>query len=83
MDAQPRKQEIDANYDFLQRTLALLLPDHEGQYALLKNRRVEGFFNRPGDAYREAIARFPDRLFSIQLITSEPLDLGFLSYAGT
>lgn len=83
MSTPPRKKEIDANYDFLQRSLALLLPQHEGQYALLKNKRVEGFFNRPGDAYREAMERFPDRLFSIQLVTGEPLDLGFLSYAGS
>ena len=82
MGDQARKQEIDANYDYLQRTLALLLPTHEGQYALLKNRQVEGFFDKPGDAYREALTRFPDRLFSIQLVTSEPLDLGFLSHAG-
>lgn len=82
MPIDPRKQEIDANYDYLQRTLALLLPEHQGQYALLKNCAVVGFFDRPGDAYRAALDRFTDRLFSIQEVTSEPLDLGFFSYAG-
>lgn len=76
------KQEIDNNYDFLQRRLALLLPEHEGQYALLRTCRVEGFFDQPGDAYREAQTRFDDGIFSIQKVTSEPLDLGFFSYAG-
>jgi hypothetical protein len=77
-----RKHEIDANYDFLQRTLALLLPSHEGQYALLKNCAVIDFFDKPGDAYRDGLSRFPDKVFSIQEITSEPLDLGFFSHAG-
>lgn len=76
-----QRREIDANYDFLQRRLALLLPDHEGQYALLKSCRIEGFFEKPGDAYRAGTAQFSDGIFSIQLITSEPLDLGFFSYA--
>ncbi len=76
-----QRREIDANYDFLQTTLAILLPAHEGQYALLKSCRIEGFFDKPGDAYRTGISRFGDDLFSIQEITSEPLDLGFFSHA--
>ena len=83
MDQNLLKQEIDNNYDFLQRRLALLLPEHEGQYALLRTCKVEGFFDRPGDAYREARQRFDDGVFSIQKVTGEPLDLGFFSYAGT
>lgn len=78
-----RKQQIDANYDYLQRTLALLLPEHEGQYALMKDCAVVAFFDRPGDAYRAAMERFADQLFSIQEVTGEPLDLGFFSHAGT
>ena len=82
MQNEERKREIDRNYDFLQRALARVLPDHEGQYALLKDSAIVAFFDRPGDAYRAALDRFPDRLFSIQEVTSEPLDLGFFSYAG-
>lgn len=82
MHSDARRQEIDANYDYLQRTLALLLPEHEGQYALLKDRRVVGFYPRAADAYRDAMDRYPDHLFSIQEITAEPLDLGLFSHAG-
>jgi hypothetical protein len=82
VDKDRLKAEVDANYDFLQRHLADYLPDREGQYALLRNRGLVGFFEKPGDAYREGLARFSDGLFSIQEITTEPLDLGFFSYAG-
>ena len=77
------KAEVDANYDFLQRNLAAYLPTHEGQYALLRQRGLIGFFEKPAEAYREGLARFGDGLFSIQEVTTEPLDLGFFSYAGT
>lgn len=77
-----QRSEVDQNYDFFQRNLSTVLPKHEGQYALLKAGRFEGFFDKPGDAYREGIVRFPDKLFSIQQITREPLDLGFFSHAG-
>lgn len=77
------QQEIDRNFDFLQRNLARLLPAHEGQYALLKSGKIEAFFDRPGDAYREGLDRFEDGVFSIQEVTGKPLDLGFFSYAGT
>jgi len=82
VDKQKLRAEVDANYDFLQRKLATLLPDHEGEYALLKSRELVDLFARPGDAYREGIRRFHDGIFSIQEVTAEPLDLGFFSYAG-
>ena len=77
-----RRAEIDANYDFLQRELARILPVHRGQYALIKSCRFEGFFEKPGEAYRAGLARFTDDLFSIQEVTDEPIHLGFFSLAG-
>ena len=82
MDHDLRRAEIDANYDFLQRELARIMPNHKGQYALIKACRFEGFFDKPGDAYREGTARFTDDLFSIQEVTDEPIHLGFFSLAG-
>lgn len=78
-----QRREIDANYDFLQRELSHILPDREGQYALIKSCRFEGFFERPGEAYRAGLARFNDGVFSIQEVTDEPLHLGLFSVAGT
>lgn len=82
MTSAAQRAQIDENYDFLQRTLALLLPEHEGRYALLRDRTIVEFFDRAADAYGAALDRFPDRIFSIQEVTAEPLDLGFLSHAG-
>ena len=72
--------EINANYDFFARNLGNFLAEHSGQYALLKNRHVVGFFDEPGSAYRHGKENFSDGLFSIQEVTEEPVDLGFFSH---
>lgn len=76
------RREVDANYDFLQRSLALLMADHKGAYALLRHCKIEGLYDRPGDAYRAGLERFDDRIFSIQQVTDEVEDLGYFSHAG-
>lgn len=72
--------EIDANYDFFQRHLSEFIFTHTGQYALLRNKAVIEFFDRPGEAFRYGKQAFNDGLFSIQEVTEEPIDLGFFSH---
>lgn len=76
-----RRAEIDQNYDFFQRNLKRMLSRHEGQYALLRHKEIVGYYAAVGEAYRDAVGRFPDRLFSIQLVTREPVELGNWSVA--
>jgi hypothetical protein len=66
------RAEVDRNYAYFQRNLAALLTEHAGQYALLKSRAIVGFYDGPGVAYRAGLARFPERIFSIQQVTGEP-----------
>lgn len=73
-------REVDRNYDFFMRHLGQYLPEHRDQYALLKNEALIGFFEKPGDAYREGLRRYADQVFSIQEVTDEPIDLGFFSH---
>lgn len=75
------KIEVDHNYDFFQRTVAQYLPEHAGEYALLKSAALVDFFDGPGNAYRAGLHRFSDGLFSVQLVTGEPVELGFYSIA--
>lgn len=78
--SQALSAEVDANYDYFLRHLRDFLKDHAGRYAVLKNRAVVDFFDKPGDAYRYAREAIPDGLFSIQEVTDEPIDLGFFSH---
>ena len=76
-----REQEIDQNFDFFQRNLKRYLKDHRGQFALLRSRRIVDFFDGPGEAFREGLARFPDEMFSIQEVEDRPAEMGLMSLA--
>lgn len=82
MDAQLLSREVDANFDYFQRTLRRYLVDHRGQYALLKNKVVIGFYDEPGEADRAGRRKFIDGLYSIQQVADEPVNLGLYSNAG-
>lgn len=79
--ASTREVEIERNYGAFLGLLDNLMIRHEGRYALLRNRKLEGVFDTPGEAVRGGFARFGDHDFSIQLITDDPVDLGFYSHA--
>ena len=70
------RTEIEANYDFFQRSLAGLIASHRGKYALLKSRAVVGFYEDPFEADKAGEAKFPNQLYSIQQVTAEPVELG-------
>ncbi|MGC1468359.1 MAG: hypothetical protein WA793_03180 [Sphingorhabdus sp.] len=75
------KSEVDRNYDFFQRNLVGYLQEHQGQYALLKEQKLIGFYAGPGEAYRAGLAKFPDEIFSCQKVTDQVDDLGLFSIA--
>lgn len=78
MDRQ--REQLDRNYDAFVRRLSSLLPAHRDEHALMRDGEIVAFFDKPGDAYRAGMSRFADGLFSIQEVTDEPIDLGFLSH---
>jgi hypothetical protein len=73
--------EVDGNYDFFQRNISKFLQEHAGKYALLRGKSVIDFYDNPGTAYRAGLAQYSDEIFSIQEVTDQPVDLGFMSLA--
>jgi hypothetical protein len=80
MDHETHDREVDANFDVFMDALDALLPEHLGEFALLKSREIVGFFESPGAAYRHALKAYGPLGFSIQEVTQEPIDLGFYSH---
>ena len=83
MDRELQRREVDQNYDYFARSLSTFLPEHIGQYAVLKSREIIDFFDTPAQAYRYALDRFGEAEFSIQEVTEEPIDLGFFSHVSS
>lgn len=73
--------EIERNYAAFSDMLSNLLPNHAGKYAVMSEQNLAGLFDTPGDAARYGHAKFGDLSYSIQLVTDEPVDLGFYSHA--
>lgn len=73
--------EIQRNYAAFLDMLENLLPAHLGKYVLLHNQELAGVFETPGAAARDGFAKFGDAAYSIQIVTDEPVDLGFISNA--
>ena len=82
MDLVRQKAEVERNYDAFVRALGGIIADHRDQLALMRDGRIVAYFQRPGDAHRAGMERFPDGIFSIQEVTDEPIDLGFWSHVG-
>lgn len=81
MDHVALSREVDRNYDFFQRHITSYLPEQIGKFALLRDQTVIGFYNDPGEAAAEGAKRFKDNIFSIQEVSTVPIDLGLYSYA--
>lgn len=76
-----QRAEIDGNFDFFQRSLAALLNEHRGEYALIRNRQIVAFFPSPGEAYRAGLSQFTDEVFSVQEVEDRPVEMGLISLA--
>lgn len=83
MNQARQKLEVDRNYDAFTRILGTILSDHRDQLALMRDGEVVGFYPTPREALQAAAQKFPDRIFSIQEVTDEPIDLGFWSHVAS
>ena len=73
--------EIQRNYAAFLDMLARLLPADRDRYALLHEQSLAGIFDSPAEAARAGFAKFGHAPYSIQIVTDEPVDLGFMSNA--
>ena len=76
-----KQEEVDSNFVFFQTELPKLLPVHRGKFALIRDRKIEGFFDTALDAQTTGSKLFADDLFSIQEVTEDAVDLGCFSHA--
>lgn len=82
--ARPTRESIqavvDRNYEAFNKQLPELLKTHQGQFALLRNEEIEGFFPSAREAAQHGEHTFDDGLFSVQEVTDDAVDLGWFSH---
>lgn len=79
-DRAAHEAEVDRNCDAFLKVLPDLMKTDAGRVALMRKEQVVGIFQTIEAALRAGGARFPDRMYSVQEVTDEPLDLGVLSH---
>lgn len=79
--AHSQQVEIQRNYATFLDMVGKLLAAHAGRYALFHDQQLAGVFDSPGEAARAGFAQFGHEPYSIQYVTDEPVDLGFMSNA--
>ena len=77
-DPESREREVSLNYQVFLSELPALMARVKGGYALYRRQCLVEVFDSPPAALSYGFSTFPDRLFSVQEITDEPLDLGGL-----
>jgi hypothetical protein len=78
--AQQTAAQVQQNYEAFNEKLSGLLPKHRGEYALMKDGQIVGFFNTAMDAYVAGEAQLGLGNFSMQKVVDEPIDLGYFSH---
>lgn len=66
MITEAKQAELQANYDAFMESLPALLADHEGEFALMRHRRIVRFFASARDALLHGRDAYSDDLFSVQ-----------------
>jgi len=79
--AQRAADQVRRNYEVFRVKLPSLLPDHQGEYALMKDGEIVDFFNAAVEALVAGEERFGVGNFSMQKIMDAPIDLGYFSHA--
>ena len=76
-----QESEVEKNFKVFQKILDEIEPTNYGKFALMKNGEIKEFFNTWDDANKAGEVAYEDKIFSIQEVTREIVDLGYYSYA--
>jgi hypothetical protein len=79
-----RREEVERNFHAFQELLPTIAAKQAGKFALMRDGKIVEFFDTAHDAALAGQKLYPDdQLFSVQEVTATPVNLGFLSYAGS
>lgn len=62
---------LESDYQFFESELPELLKEHRGQFVLIKDKALHGFFPSMEDALKEGYKKFGNNEFLIQEVTDE------------
>lgn len=77
-----RTGEIEGNFEAFEAALPAIIKAHAGEFALIHQREIQGFYKSSLAATLEGLQKFGAGEFSVQEVAEQPEHLGFYSYVG-
>ena len=74
-------KEVTRNCEAFEKQLPSLPGRHRGKHALMHDQKIIGMFSTVQDAVQAGEIMYKDGIYSVQEVTDEVVDLGFLSHA--
>lgn len=72
-----RNTAIKENLDVFRKQLDRLAEEHRGEYVLIREKKIVGFYQTAADALQAAMHMYPnDARYSVQKIEPEPICMG-------
>ena len=68
----PKDREVERNYHYFKSRVDDLMAEHEGRFALIRHQEIVGYHGDWIAALDAGAARFPDGLYSVQEVRTEP-----------
>ena len=75
------EEEVSRNFQEFQKLPPAILESQRGKIALMRDGEIVAFFNTRLQARAAGDARYSDGIWSIQEVTDEVIDVGFVSHA--
>ena len=76
-----QEREVEVNYEAFKAQFGDLYSTHAGEYALMRDGKVVEFFQEFNDAMKTGRLLYSDRVFSVQKVSHEKVDLGYWNHA--
>jgi len=77
----PKQKEVEQNFKAFQKLLETIPRQRDGQFALMRDGKLVEYYLSWEDAFKTGEKFFDDGLYSIQMVSTKPVDLGFFSHA--
>ena len=72
-----RSKAIKENREVIRKLLSKLAENHRGQYALVRHKDIQGYYDSAWDALQAAMRLYPDdAAYSVEKIEPEPIYMG-------
>ena len=74
-----QQEEVNKNYEVFKEQLPEIIDENIGKFVLMKGGKIIEYYSTDEDAMKAGQLVFSDKIFSVQEVKDQKIDLGFYS----